>query len=354
MLETIHEYARERLEASGEAEAIIRRHALYFMELAERAEPEMKRAHQKYWFQLLDTELDNLRAVLEWSLGDGEILYGIRIGSVIGLYWSTYGRQDEGIRWTQRLLVRLNEVPNLDQARFLRSVTYLISYRDQEAGIQLGYQAVAMARAVGDKTQLSMALAKLTAVLISRPEIEPLAQEAVNLCQELDDQPGLAWMFNVIGEHARISGDDERSKQAYEEALAIAEQRGDTRLQYTVLYNLAFVAQHEGNHQQAIRLLRRSITICREMGIPTTAVAVLILAGSLGAAGEPERAARLFGAAQAFLQRTGSLVHPDDHPEHEHNMALARAQLDDDTWKTLLAEGHRITLEEAIEEILKE
>ena len=73
LLEMIHEYAREQLQASGELEMLRRQHAVYFGELAERAETELRLAHQKYWFHLLETEIDNLRAALEWSLESGDI-----------------------------------------------------------------------------------------------------------------------------------------------------------------------------------------------------------------------------------------------------------------------------------------
>ncbi|HEX2618680.1 MAG TPA: LuxR C-terminal-related transcriptional regulator [Phototrophicaceae bacterium] len=351
MLETIHEYARERLIASGEAETIFRRHALHFAELTERAEPELRRMYQKYWFQLLEVEIDNLRAALQWSLEGGDILCGVRIVSGTGLYWVVYGRQDEGIRWSQRLMARVDEVPLTDQAHLFRSTIYLTSYRDREAAIWLGRQSIDMARKSGDKMQLAMALMMLSGVLVGDTELEPLAQQALTLYQKLDDKSGLAWVYNVFGEHARICGDDEGAIRAYAEALAIAEQIGETRLQYTVLYNSAFVAQHKGDHREAVRLLRRSIAICRDMGVPTAPVALLSIAGSLGAAGEPLQAARLFGAAQAILQRKGMLVHPDDQPEHDRNITAVRAQLGEVAFAAAFVEGREMTLDEALEVI---
>jgi hypothetical protein len=110
LLEMIHEYAREQLEANGELVNLRRQHAVYFADLAERAEPELRLAHQKYWFHLLETEIDNLRAALEWSLESGDVTIGIRIMSGTFLYWILYSRQDEGIYWTQPLLARIDEV----------------------------------------------------------------------------------------------------------------------------------------------------------------------------------------------------------------------------------------------------
>ncbi len=349
LLEMIHEYAHEQLEASGDLETLRRQHAVYFVGLAERAEPELRLARQKYWFHSLEMEIDNLRAVLDWSLGSGDVTSGIRIMSGTFLYWFIYGRQDEGIHWTQHLLARIDEVAPEYQIRLLRSSALLVSYWDRAEAIRLSRQALDMARDYGDRTQLGWSLWALSSTLAGGPEAEALNQEALVLFRELGDQHGLAQVLNSIGEHARLIGDDERARRAYEESLTIAERTGDIRRQYSVLYNLAFIAQHEGDHQEVIRLLRRSLALCQEVGVPAdVARELLALAGSLGAVGEPMRAARLFGAALAFLHRSGALVDPNDQPEHDRNIAFVRTQLGEVAFAEAGAEGQDMTLDQAI------
>lgn len=349
LLEMIHEYAREQLLTSGELETLRRQHAVYFGELAERAETELRRAHQKYWFHLLETEIDNLRAALDWSLESGDVTIGIRILSGTVLYWIVYGRQDEGIRWSQALLARIDEAAPEYQIHLLRSAPLLIAYRDREVAKRLAQRAVAAARDYGDKRQLGWSLWALSTTVWDSAEAEALTQEALILFQEVDDQPGLGLVYNSIGERARLSGDDVRARSAYEESLAIAERTGDTRRQYYVLFNLAFVAQHEGDHQEAIRLLLRSLALCQDIGVQTdVAQELLALAGSLGALGEPTRAAHLFGAAHAFLERSGTLIDPSDQPEHDRNIAFARAQLGEADFEAAWAEGQAMTLDQAV------
>ena len=349
LLEMIHEYAREQIQASGELETLRRQHAVYFGALAERAEPELRLAHQKYWFHLLDMEIDNLRAALEWSLESNDVTVGIRMMSGTYLYWILYSRQDEGIHWTKQLLARLDEVAPEYQIRLLRSAAPLIAYRELEAANQVARQAVAIARDYGDKRQIGWALWALSTTLLGDSEAEALTQEALALFQELGDQPGLGLVFNSIGERARLSGDDARARSAYEESLAIAERTGDTRRQYYVLFNLAFIAQHEGDHQEAIRLLLRSLALCQDIGVKTdVAQELLALAGSLGALGEPMRAAHLFGAAHAFLERSGTLIDPSDQPEHDRNIAFVRAQLGEAAFEAAWAEGQAMTFDQAV------
>jgi non-specific serine/threonine protein kinase len=351
LLEMIREYARERLAAGSEEEVMRNRHASHFVELAERAESRLQQAHPKYWFHLLESEIDNLRVALEWSLGGDNSTLGIRIVSSTLLYWLIFGSQDEGIRWTQRLLTRIGETDPAHQVSLLRSAALLISYRDRAAAIRLSRQALAIARDNGNKRQLGLVLWTLGASAgMSTDDTEANAlAEALALFRELDDQRGQVQVLNGIGEIARLSGDDGKARRAYEEAVAIVERMGDNRLHYTVLYNLSFIAQHEGNHQEAIRLLRRSLALCQEVGVPAeVARELLSLAGSLGAQGEPVRAARLFGAALAFLQRTGALVDPNDQPEHDRNIAFVRDQLGEAGFAAAWAEGEAMGLDQAI------
>jgi predicted ATPase/DNA-binding CsgD family transcriptional regulator len=349
LLEMIHEFARERLEASGDGDTLRRRHAAAMLELAERAEPELRRSNQKYWFEALEGSLDNLRAALEWSLERGDVSAASRMMSGTYLYWIVYGRQNEGIHWTQLLLTRIDEVAPEYQARLLLSATLLVMYRDREAAKRLAQRAVAVARADGDTSQLGWSLWALSTTLPSGSEAEAVSQEALVLLGEAGDQPGLGLIYNSIGERARLSGDYARARSAYERSLAIAERTGDARRQYYVLYNLAFVAQREGDHREAIRTIRRSLVLCQSLGVQTDVIQELLaLAGSLAALGEPLRAAHLLGAAHAFLQRSDALIDPSDQPEHERNMAFVRAQLGEAAFEAAWAEGQAMTFDQAV------
>jgi predicted ATPase/DNA-binding CsgD family transcriptional regulator len=349
LLDMIREFAHEHLAASGELETIRHSHAAYYAELADRAEPELRLTNQKDWFYLLETEIANMRAALEWSLERGDVTAASRVISGTYLYWIVYGRQDEGIHWAQLLLARINDVAPEHHVRLLRSAVLLLAYRGREAARQLARRAVAAARADGDKRELGWCLWALSTTLPSDEEAEAVCQEAMVLLRDVADQPGLGLVYNSIGEHARLSGDHARARSAYERSLAIAKATGDARRQYYVWYNLAFVAQREGDHHEAIRALRRSLVLCQELGVPTDVVQELLaLAGSLGALGEPLRAARLFGAAQAYLQSSGTLIDPSDQPEHDRNMALVRAQLGEAAFDAAWAAGQAMTFEQAV------
>jgi predicted ATPase len=104
MLETVHEYARERLQASGEAEEIKRLHAAYFLTLAEEAYPELRGPHQLEWLERLEAEHDNMRAALSWALERKEVEVALRMGGALCFFWSVRGYESEGRRWLEEAL----------------------------------------------------------------------------------------------------------------------------------------------------------------------------------------------------------------------------------------------------------
>jgi len=349
LLEMIREFAYEQLTTSGELAMLRGRHAVYYAELADRAEPELRLANQKYWFHLLETEIANIRAALEWSIECGDVTNASRMISGTYLYWIVYARHTEGMYWAQRLLARLNDIAPEHQSRFLRSAALFIIYRDHATAKRLAEQAVAAARAGGDKRELGWSLWALSTTLSSGAEAEAVTEEALDLFRDVGDQPGLGLVYNSIGERARLSGDHARARSAYEQSLAFAEAIGDARRQYYVLYNLAFVAQREGDHHEALRVLRRSLALCQDLGVPTDVIQELLaFAGSLGALGEPLRAAHIFSAAHAFLQRSGTLIDPSDQPEHDRNLAFVRAQLGEAAFEAAWAEGQAMTFDQAV------
>jgi non-specific serine/threonine protein kinase len=356
LLEMIHEYARERLEETGEAETMRRRHAEYFVELAERAEPELRLARYGYWCQRFELELDNIRAVLEWTLGDGDVALGVRLAGAIGLFWYGKGYHVEGIRWTQLLLERLDETPAIYHPKFLLSAGRMAWMVDLDAATRLFVRALAVSRDLGDQLQAAWALAFQGYVMMREPEAAlAIAETSLTMFREMNHQPGVAQALNIIGELARISGDDQRAKRAYEECLTVCQQTGEAlRICYNYV-NLAYVAQHEKDHERALGLVRHALLLSRNMNDARDIASFLVtFAGSIAALGQLQRAARLLGASEAALERMGAFHQPTDKPEMTRIIAEVRAQLDDTTFQTALAEGREMTLEQAMENALKE
>jgi non-specific serine/threonine protein kinase len=356
MLETIHEYARERLEESGEAEMMRRRHAEYFTELVERAEPELHHAQQNRWFQLLEAEHSNLRAVLDWSLGSGEVAFGLRIAGALQLFWNAYGHHVEGIRWTQLLLGRLDEAPPIYHPKFLVCAGSLAALYDCANARRLLMRALAVARESGDQLHAAWALGHMGLAMMEETEVAlASAEEGLALFRELDYMPGIAQTLNTIGEITRFGGDDARARRAYEECLAVSQEIGQLRRTILAFYNLTFIAQHEGDYQRARDMAARVLRSAWETKLKLVIVdGLALVAGSIGMANQPQRAALLFGAWEAALEHMGALAQHCDKPEFDRVIAAVRAQLDDATFQVAWAAGRKMTLDQAVAEALNE
>lgn len=367
LLEMIHAYARERLEASGDAPTMRRRHAEYFVALAERAEPELRLSGYDRWCLVFELELDNIRTALEWSLRpptsieEHGLTLGVRLAAAIGMFWYSKGYHAEGFYWTQQLLARLNKTPVMYHPRFLISAGRLAWFQDIDTGERLIRRALDCSRQLGDTLQTAWALTFLGYTMLHEPTTAmPLAEEALASFRAQKHLPGIAQTLNIIGEIARVSGDDKRAQQAYEECLEVCQQTGETRRISYTYNNLAFLAQHAGDAERAVQLARQGLQLARDRHDRNEITGAIIgIAGALSAGAAPpqdqlRRAARLLGAAEADRERMGSFLQPSDTPEYQRILGEVREHLDDRSFEAAWAEGRRLTLEQGIADALKD
>jgi non-specific serine/threonine protein kinase len=357
MLETIHEYARQRLEGSGEAQDLHRRHAEYFVALAERAEPEMFGARPGYWYVRLRAERDNLRTALAWSLGNAKsanIELGLRLAGALCEFWYHGGHSAEGRRWTERALGSAEDAPPALRARALNAAGRLAYTRgDHEQGKAWNGEALALYRELGDGVNSAWALVWLGSNAAGYPdeyrEGATLCEEALALFREAGDKPGMAWALSTLGELARLDGDYERAETAYEESLTISREVGAKEREEAALQNLGHVAQRQGDYDRAGALHRQALALNREFGSKYfIAFSLAALAGPVGAKGQPKRAARLLGASETLFESMGIGQQPADRLEVDRYVVDVRAQLDEAAFEAAWAEGQAMSLEEAV------
>jgi predicted ATPase/DNA-binding CsgD family transcriptional regulator len=367
LLEMIHAYARERLEVSGEMATLRRRHTEYFVALAERAEPELRLSGYDHWCRVFELELDNIRTALEWALRapaateEHGVTLGVRLAAALGMFWYSKGYHAEGFHWTQQLLARLDQAPVIYHPRFLISAGRLAWFQNLDMGQRLIRQALDCSRELGDALQTAWALTFLGYTMLHELNAAmPLAEEALASFRALNYLPGIAQTLNIIGEIARVSGDDRRAQQAYEECLEVCQQTGETRRISYTYSNLAFLAQHAGDAERAMQLARQGLQLARDRHdrkeITDTIIAI---AGALSAGAAPHqdqlrRAARLLGAAKADRENIGAFLQPSDTPEYQRILGEVRKHLDDQSFEAAWAEGRRLTLEQGIAYALKD
>ena len=392
LLEPIGQYAREKLSSSGEAEAVWRRHAEFFLALAEEAEPELKGPRQVEWLDRLQTEHDNLRAALSWSLERGVDL-GARIAGALSLFWYTRGYLSEGRTYLEAV-ARSGVAPATVRAKALDGLGWIAEPQGDYERARTAYEeSLELYRSSNDKTGVANALGDLGSLALDRGDYKQatsLLEESLILHRELGSREGLIGVLDGLGVLASAKGEQEQSISFFSEALALSRGTGNVRRTAVSLGNLGITMLAHGNPGQATALLEESLALFREIGdssniaisLMNSALAALtqgdhgrvqalgeeslkllqktrdtqhiadclgIMASAAGARGSAKRAARLWGAAEALREEIGVPLQPEDRMVLDPYLATARSSLGEIAWQTTLVEGRAMTPEQAIE-----
>jgi tetratricopeptide (TPR) repeat protein len=272
MLETVREYAAERLEESGEAKAIRLRHARHYMALAEASEPAWYGAQEASWFDRLEGELDNLRAALAWTTeGSARVAeVALRLAGALGRFWNVRGPLSEGRAWLAAALATEGAgAPDLDRwrANALMWAGWLAYYQgdDRAAHAPLS-ESVALWRRLGDARGLAWALGH-QAIALSRhdlPRARSLMDRVVVFSGRVDDPALLGRALAANGGLTMRAGNLDQARAMVEKGLALAEesQALDTLAYATRL--LGEIALSQGDYASARSAYQESLTLFRE------------------------------------------------------------------------------------------
>jgi predicted ATPase len=349
MLETIREYAGEKLEASGEAEELRRRHAGYFLDLADSIPPDVRVPAE--WSDLMEIEHDNLRAALDHFEAVRASQMALQLAGALARFWSIRGHIPEGVRRLEAAL-EADERPTSERARAL----YACAMLQGDAGNLARYrahadEALALNCALGDRwgtTYSTYLLGMHAADSGDFAKAEPLFDEALRgfRALEADDYvllalDALAWTYGELG-------DDKRRRELHEEVLGEARRLGSDVVVALTLFQLAQFARRDGRHDDEARMLSESLRTYREFqdadGIATT------LGGfgeMLALRGDAPTAAKLVAASQTMRQRIGAGT-PWVSAMNETTLAAVREQLDEEAIARAWEEGARMTVDEAV------
>jgi predicted ATPase/predicted Ser/Thr protein kinase len=355
MLETIREYALERLEASGDAATLQQRHAAYYLALAEQAEPELIGASQVRWLTLLRAEHDNLRAALEYL--DAPV--ALRLAGALWRFWYTCGFLSEGRKWLGRALDRCGDAPAPDRARALAGLGG-IAWAQGDYPVARGYedQALQLYHEMEDRQGAARALNILGVIALDLGEYARAQQhytESTALFQTLNDRWGLASALSNLGVAFQYQHDYVQAQTYYHQSLDLRRGLGDRRGIAITLGNLAEVALLQGDCPQASGWFRESFGLRRGLGDDEgTAYCLEGLAGVAAALGDPLRAACLWGAAEALREATGAPMPPAERAQSEAAVGAARGASDAAAFAAAWADGRSLTPEQALDAALSE
>jgi non-specific serine/threonine protein kinase len=361
LLETVRQYGNEKLLESEAAEAIRRRHASFFLALAEEAEPKLKGAQSRLWLERLEIEFDNLRAALRWAADAGEVETLLRLAGALWWFWLRNGHLSEGRRWLEGALERVEATARTAaRAKVLWGAGFLaFSQVSHPAARSRLEESAGICREIGDRRGLAYALSFLSLVMAHQgvpAEARPLAEEGVRLFREDGgDRWGLAIALTNMGVVAEAQADYELAIPLFEESATILRELGDRWPLSIPLRHLGIVAYRHGDHLRAEGLYKESLASLRELGEKwLISLCLEELAGVACAQGKHARAARLWGAEETICEAIGATVRALYRADYERGVAAARAGLGEKAFEAEWAQGRAMTLEGAIAYALDE
>jgi predicted ATPase len=363
MLRVVREFSAEKLTESGQLESTRRRHLEEFVRLGEQAEPRFRGPESEMWLRLLDLELGNLVSALEWSLGD-DPSKGVQLAGALQFFWDQRGQGRIGRYWLETLLTAEAELTRRGRrrrsrkqkefrARALMGAAVMAALAgDGEAADSFSADGIALSREVGDTEKLARAVNQRAVSLTIHErfaEAAEMFEEALALHETLGNRRGVYTAMNNLGVVAMSLGDYDRGVTMFQKSTKLSQDAEDTRSVARGITNLGFVHCHQGRIQRAKELGRESLALRGAIGDPRGMCDCLaLLAGTAAKDGDASSSARLFGAADGLLQEFGAAWNPWLGSFIEDLGGMARAQIGDEAYELLLAEGRAMDLEAAV------
>jgi predicted ATPase len=353
MLETIRQYARERLLESNDEVHVRTRHLAYFLDLAKSGEIDVIGREEPAFFKVLETELDNLRAALDWSLtGNKNPEDALRLAGTLRVLWM-HSYQTEGVKWLTAALERNEQASAALRAKALNGLGLIASFQGNYSQMKtVGKESVALADVANDEHETALALELLGFASVMEGDPEEgilLLQRSGQLAWKEEDKWMLGFLRTDLGYAAMRKGDYSSAEAIFKEGVNMSREIG---MKFNEAYCLTFLAalkMRSGDFQEARDDLEEGARIFRngtdKFG-PTTSL--LYFAELARIERKLEVAAKLFAAVVAIREAAGITLYPIERAVLDRSVAELRTQLSAMSFDTAWAEGGAMTLEQAM------
>jgi non-specific serine/threonine protein kinase len=356
LLETVRQYAAEKLLQARESNVVRQRHADFFLRLAEAVEPTINSRERTTVLAMLEEDHDNLRAALHWALETGDVGLSLRLAGALWWFWFHRGYWSEGRGWLEAALALTGaSARTAAQAKVLLGMGLIAFAQVDHATARLRLQESAtIYREQSDTAGLAYALTLLVVPMVHQGDslaARPHGEEAVALLREVGDAWGLAISLTNLGIVPESQQDYAEAKVLFEESVALFRELGDLWGLSLALRHLGYVFAGQGDYDRAAALYKESLILCSEQGDKWfSSMCLEDLAVVAGLAGDYRRAVRLLAASAVLRELVGTAVRNLYRADYERTLAAARAGLDENAFAAAWDEGRAMTLEQAIAE----
>jgi predicted ATPase/transcriptional regulator with XRE-family HTH domain len=395
--ETLRQYARERLLASGTAGALRHQHALFFTGLAEQADDQLRGSGQQLWRARLDGELDNLRAALSWWTDRGEAESGLRLAGALGWFWYQHSHLVEGRGWCERILALrspASPTPDYRAARVrtlfgagvlaLQQGDFALARAWHDEGLQLAredddvwgiawslqglghtyartgqlaearaylYDCLARWRALGHRWGEAFSLNWLGNAAYMEGDLEAAWDfyvQALGIRQEIGDRYATANTFEVLGRVRRGMGEHAAACALFEQARALFRDLGHPQGVARAQLGLGRLACAQGDPAAAVALLSEALRLFKEVADHVGIAEVLEAIAALAATCRPARSAGLFGASESLRTQMHYFLAGSERVERDIALGAIRTELSDEAFRVAWDAGELLDLSTAV------
>jgi predicted ATPase/DNA-binding XRE family transcriptional regulator len=351
MLETIREYALERLAESASENAIHRRHARFFLDLAEQAEPHLRGENQRAWLKRLEEEHDNLREALRWALNHDVADTGLRLIGSLRWFWTFRSHVNEGYEWALAMLERSPAgQATASRAKALWTAGVMAWFRQDPMARHLLEESVAVWRELGDERGLGYALQHLGLVVSAQGDYGTarlMEEESLGLFQATDDRHGIALATLCLAFVQMKVHEVETAQMLLQDSAQLSREIGDRWALTLALDNLGALAKARGDYTEGCALLSQCIELWWEMGTKHEIARVLNVLGEWAyERGDIPQATHLCGAVDVLSDDIGASREKLYHASYLDSL---RTVLGDEQFATLWREGREMPLDRVLD-----
>ena len=352
MLRVVREFAAECLEASGEAKILRHNHALFFLALTEEAEPHLSDEQSVEWLEKLESEKDNLRSTLHWSLdNDTEIL--TRIVVALRYFWLDRGYLFEGREWFETAYEQCRDTDSPIRFKLLNGIGLFMRYLGNFDEAEKYYEKCRIeSKATGELIDFAVALGGLAVVALAQNDFtkaQKFSEEYLIISRQTNNELGIANSLCSLGNITQTKGDFSAARKFIKESLAISGKIGNKHLTCVNLNNLGAVAYGEKKYAEAQKHFTDALKISTEAN--NIALATASIDGCAAAAqsnGDFQRAAQLAGAAESLRESVGYEAEISLHLFRNDYLSKVQNALDEKTLNAAYQKGQTLDLDEAV------